>query len=167
MTRDTVFMPPGVYPLLHQTRVYTAFDLPPAFDRVKFDLRVSGQPNGVVTLLSDATGPSRTKEPLIQTGRRIVEVMNGRDAQVPGPWSQASLELCGDTEAMHLFASFFRGQMALGWIADWVEDDAADRVRRVRHHWIDAHRLHPDPVYHFLGLMRCYRDGRKKKATAY
>lgn len=57
-----------------------------------------------------------------------------------------------------------RSETSLAIIADWIEDDMDDRVKDVRRHWISAHRLHEDDVYHFLTLMRCYRDGRKNKS---
>lgn len=149
-------------------RSFSAFALPVGFERVAFNLNVRGLRTGVVVLTSDATGPWKEKpDTVTEFGQRIVWVENGQPARLPGPWSKAELHLCGDRDAGSLFSSFFDGTCTLGIVADWIEDDANDRVKQCQTHWIEAHRLAPDPVTHFLLLMRCYRDHRKPKAVRY
>ncbi len=152
-------------------RTFTAFDPPAGFERVKYRLDITGMPNGVVELSSKATGPWREKEFVLPRApgvtSRTVYIRDGKADRLPGPSSSAALWLCGDRDAGRLFKSFFAGAMTLGMIADWIEDDIADRVKDVREHWLAQHRLHADQVYHFLTLMRCYRDKRKAKPKAH
>lgn len=163
MANTHTFETPAANALNRLPRQFSAFDLPPGFERVRYTLEVRGRVNGIVVLTSDATGPWREKPPLYQSGRRIVGVTNGRDDRLPGPMSQAELHLTGDGEAGAMFASFFDGDCTLGIVADWIEDDVYDRVKLARAHMVEAHRLHPDTVTHFLLLMRCYRDRRRSK----
>lgn len=158
------FEPPAPGALLSLPRKFSAFALPAGFDRTRFTLGVRGQPNGVVELNAEAVGPWKDEHtPIARNGVRYFWMEDGRAVPVAGPESSATLWLCGDREAGAMFAAFFEGRATLGMVADWIEDDPADRVKDVRPHWMDAHKLDPDPVRHFLTLMRCYREGRKPK----
>lgn len=90
-------------------RTYSAFDLPAAFERVKFTLGVRGKPNGCVALNSNAIGPWKNVPPVVHTGRRILQITNGEDDIITGPDSSAQLILCGDRDAGRLFKAFFAG----------------------------------------------------------
>jgi hypothetical protein len=156
------FEPPRPGALTRLPRIYSAFALPAGFDRIRFTLEVRGLSNGVVVLNAEATGPWLPEHtPVARNGVRYFWLKDGKPVPICGPDSGAELRLCGDREAGAMFAAFFDGRTTLGIVADWIEDDAADRVKSARHHEIDAHKLDPDPVRHFLTLMRCYRDGRK------
>lgn len=146
-------------------RMFLAFELPAGFERVTFTLEVRGKPNGCVVLKAKAEGPWREKTPSQLNGRNHYEIVNGLGATHSGPYSEAFMTLCGDLDAGRLFKAFFAGETTLSIVADWIEDDITDRVKSVEQHWIEAHRLNADPVYHFLTLMRCYRDRRKAKKT--
>lgn len=152
--------------LHHSPRKFSAFDLPAGFERVAFTIEVRGETNGCVLLTADAWGPWREMEFVLAAGggtSRTVYIRDGKADRLPGPWSQSHLRLCGDRAVAALFTAFFRGEMALGWVADWIEEEPDDRVKGARLPWIEAHRLDPDPLTHFLTLMRCYRDKRKAK----
>lgn len=144
-------------------RSFSAFDMPAGFERLTFRLDIIGKPNGVIELSSKAIGPWSERPAGVTTRGRVVRLLNGAMEIDPGLSSGAALWLCGDRDAGRLFRSFFDGSVTLGIVADWIEDDIGDRVKDVREHWLERHRLHADPVYHFLTLMRCYRDKRKAK----
>lgn len=145
-------------------RTFSAFEPPAGFERVKYTLGVRGLSNGVVVLELDAQGPWAERPATPTTRGRVIRLNNGAMEIDPGLSSTSTLWLCGDRDAGRMFKAFFAGETTLGIVADWIEDDIGDRVKDVREHWLTQHRLHADPVCHFLTLMRCYRDKRKINA---
>ena len=78
-------------------------------------------------------------------------------------YDQCAFRLRPSDESVGMARAVADGSATLGILADWVEDDPANRVLEATLPRHERHRTSDDAVTHLLTLMRCHNPQTRRK----